>query len=170
MGGHFNFCGDINGSISYCPHFYQIKVRWYYPKKRLLAMAKRKYWIRGVMVLTTLLILWVAYVSSQQIERNRRIGSEVDLLQNEAEKIRHENQTLSDKISYFSSNDFREQEAKEKLGMKKDGEEVVIIKSQPRAGGNNVAQNGTLATVSPGGQDRTPNYQKWWRFFFQTNE
>ncbi len=131
-------------------------------------MAKRKYWIRGVIALTTLLILWVAYVSSRQIERNRRIGSEVDQLQNEAEKIRHENQTLSDKISYFSSNDFREQEAKEKLGMKKEGEEVVIIKSQPRAEGTHTPENGSA--VSPRGQDQTPNYQKWWRFFFQANE
>lgn len=110
------------------------------------------------------LISWAVYVSSKQIARNQRIESEVSALEAEAEKIRRENETLSEKIQYFSSNDFREQEAKEKLGMKKAGEEVVVIKSWQRA---EEALSETETTVSAErSSDESPNYEKWWRLFF----
>lgn len=131
-------------------------------------MAKRKYLVRGVIVLIVILALWVAFISSKQIKRNQRIEREVSLLQTEAEKIRRENETLSEKIGYFSSVDFKEQEAKGKLGMKKTDEAVVVIKPLP-VEENTLSQDETTTdnrAVSPD-KDEQANFKKWWKLFFQ---
>lgn len=125
----------------------------------------QKYWIRAGIVGIVVLISWVVYVSSKQLTRNERIEHEVTLLQNEAEKIRRENETLSEKINYFSTADFREQEAKEKLGMKKEHEEVIVIKERPEEQGLVTEKKEQLQTVASR-DENIPNYQKWWELFF----
>src|SRR3989304_10143603 len=94
-------------------------------------MAKRKIWTRLLIAAAIILIGWTAFVSSKQIQRNRRIQEEVAALETEAAKIRRENETLSERIGYLSSSDFREQEAKKKLGLKKIEETMVVIKPAP---------------------------------------
>lgn len=128
-------------------------------------MTTQKYWIRVGIVGLVLLVSWVIYVSSKQIARNGRIENEVSMLQNEADKIRRENETLGEKIAYFSSADFREQEAKEKLGMKKEHEEVVVIKEHPQSEVLNES-GGERPMVTDVFDDTTPNYRKWWQVFF----
>lgn len=125
----------------------------------------KRYWLRAGIVFILCLISWTAYVSSKQLARNQRIENEVDLLRQEAEKIRRENETLSEKVRYFASNDFREQEAKEKLGMKKAGEEVVVIKSRTA---EQVQEETSPLSMTPATYEGAgePNYKKWWRIFF----
>lgn len=126
-------------------------------------MAKR-YWLRGGIVLILALVSWAAYVSWRQLVRNQRIENEVNTLRQEAERIRRENETLAEKVHYFASNDFREQEAKEKLGMKKSGEEVVVIKTlkvEEQSG----KETNSLPVATYSGE-RYPNYKKWWQLFF----
>lgn len=113
------------------------------------------------------LISWVISLSSKQLSRNQRIENEVSMLQNEADKIRRENETLSEKIGYFSSDNFREQEAKEKLGMKKVDETVVVIQAHPEQGG--VSIEGAPKRMAPEVTGFYPNYKRWWRIFFGPN-
>lgn len=130
-------------------------------------MAKQRWWKKIVIGMVVLLGGWVLYLSSKQIERNHRIQEEVSSLETEAVKIRRENETLSEKIQYFSSDDFREQEAKKKLGLKKSEETVVIIKPQPEQNkegeGSPVMKQQTSTDV---GNENMPNYEKWWKIFF----
>lgn len=112
-----------------------------------------------------ILIAWVFFVSSRQIERNRRIEEEVAALEQEAKKIQHENETLSEKIAYFSSQDFREQEAKEKLGFQKIGEKVIIIKSQPKDALETKEPEKGVFPDEP--VTEKTQFMKWWRLFFE---
>ena len=111
------------------------------------------------------LVSWTGYISSKQLSRNQRIQDEVNELKNEADKIRRENETLSEKIGYFSSNEFREQEGKEKLGLKKVNEEVVVIKPQKET----VVTTETPETENVSATENSlfPNYKKWWLLFFE---
>ncbi|MDD2766495.1 MAG: septum formation initiator family protein [Candidatus Moranbacteria bacterium] len=124
-------------------------------------MAQKKWWFTGTVIIISLLIVWVLVLSSRQLKRSERIEKEVAILEVEAGKIRHENETLAEKIQYFSSNDFREQEAKKKLGLKKEKENVVII--NPRSGSER-QENKPEERVER--EDNTPNYKKWWNLFF----
>lgn len=120
---------------------------------------------RGVFVLALLLVGWVIFISWQQFERHERIEKEVAALEAEAEKIRRENETFSERISYFSSDAFREQEAKSKLGLKKSDETVVVIKRGTALSENDIA-SGTEVPVPPVVSNAyLPNYQKWLALF-----
>jgi cell division protein FtsB len=123
---------------------------------------KSRYWLRAGLVGIAVLIAWAVYISSKQLTRNERIESEVEALRMEADKIRRENETLHEKISYFSTADFQEQEAKEKLGMKKEHEEVVVIKERPEeiATAPGVERKPARVTVE------TPPYRQWFELFF----
>ena len=128
-------------------------------------MKGRKLWIRAVIIIVILLVGWVAYISAKQLERNRRIQKEVTTLSLEAAKIRRENETLGDRINYFSSNEFREQEAKEKLGMKKPDETVMVVQQEPdpvATENTDEQQNTKPLSADEGGE----NYKKWWNLFF----
>lgn len=138
-------------------------------------MAKRRWWFRAVVAAVFILIGWVAYVSSKQLERNRRIQAEISMLQTEAAKISRENKTLSERISYFATDDFREQEAKKKLGLKKTGETVVEVKpASPSLGGpslgygqgEEVSAGAERALPESDGNGKRANYKKWWKVFF----
>jgi cell division protein FtsB len=130
-------------------------------------MAKRKIWTRLLIAAVIILIGWAVFVSSKQIQRNRRIQEEVAALEREASKIQSENETLSERIDYLSSSDFREQEAKKKLGLKKTEEVLAVIKPSLEYNKDEDAQNETIKNVSEN-QDETdmPNYKKWWKAFF----
>jgi len=125
----------------------------------------RRYWLRIGIVLILAFVLLAIHASYKQFTRNERILREVDILRQEADKIRRENETLGEKVQYFSSDNFRELEAKEKLGMKKVGEEVVIIKSRPEATEEVVEKEKIDERLSD--QKNLPNYQKWWNIFFR---
>jgi hypothetical protein len=68
-------------------------------------------------------------------------------------------------MSYFSTREFREQEAREKLGLKKADETVVAIKDDIARGSVDSTVNKQEATKTE--EDHIPNYRKWWQIFFR---
>lgn len=156
MGSNICIGDDIHGRVSFCAIFSLLKQD----------MMRRKFWIWSGVAGMVVLSGWVLYVSSKQIDRNQRIEQEVALLQVEADKIRHENETLTEKIQYFSSQDFREQEAKKKLGLKKTEEIAVIIKSSPSHETESVSasEQDTQQPATPARTFSQP--KKWWGIFF----
>lgn len=123
--------------------------------------------MRLIIVAVIILIGWATFVSSKQIKRNRRIQEEVAALETEAQKISRENDTLSERINYLSSSDFREQEAKEKLGLKKTEEILAVIKPSPEYKQEENAQSEINTDVSENdAKSDMPNYKKWWKMFF----
>jgi cell division protein FtsB len=154
LGGYFRARSSIDDRFSFCAVLHVL---------RLIMTAK--YLMRAGVVIIVALISWAVYVSSKQLSRNQRIEDEVSALQEEANKISRENETLTEKIRYFDSNDFREQEAKEKLGMKKAGEEVVVIKSWQQDE-EEASPIDTKAASLEQIDEQSPNYKKWWHLFF----
>ncbi len=151
MGGGFGVCRDFDDCVSFRALFHVL----------VFAMTRR-YWLRAGLVGIAVLIAWAVYVSSKQLTRNERIESEVEALRVEADKIRRENETLQEKIGYFSTADFQEQEAKEKLGMKKEHEEVVVIKERPEEIMMPPVPERPSARVTK----ETPHYRQWFELFF----
>ncbi len=136
-------------------------------------MTGGKLLVRGVIGGVIVLVAWVAYASSKQIERNKGIEKEVAALQAEADKIRRENETLSEKISYFSSSSFQEQEAKKKLGLRKADENVAVIQPRTVVEEEKNEEQTTMAGASSAGtrdRDHLPNYRKWWERFFSNEQ
>lgn len=107
----------------------------------------------------------MGYRSYEEHERNAKIKNEIDALEREAEKLRRENETLAERIEYFASPDFQEQEAKKKLGLRRQEEAMILIREEPGTAETPDLEMTTEAKdVSP--PDSLPNYKKWWSRFF----
>ncbi|MEI9967063.1 MAG: septum formation initiator family protein [Candidatus Moraniibacteriota bacterium] len=90
------------------------------------------------------------YASFRQFQRNERIKSDIAVLQEQASLIRQENETLSEHVTYYSSQEYQEQEAKDKLDLRKAGETVLGVKEslqRPVESAGPAVEN----TDSPGG-------------------
>jgi len=116
--------------------------------------------ILAVIVLAAILIAII-----REIGLKKQVNQEIEKLKAEAEKIERENTSLSDKISYLESVDYQEKEARDKLSLQGQGENVVIIKPSPAK---------ELVTINEEG-DRSEtkivvvrsNIEKWWDHFFK---
>ena len=122
--------------------------------------------MRVVFISALGLALWIGTVSYRFFQRTGMIKNEIRELENEANRINQENATLRDKIEYFSSASFQEREAKDKLGLKKIDEQVIVVKTSPDAG--HQAENYSIPIIGTGrtAEFHSPNYVKWWRMLF----
>lgn len=125
-------------------------------------MVRKKWLSKTAFILALAFISWAAFVSWKQLERYKRTQADINALQEQADQIRKQNETLAERVEYFKSSEFREQEAKKKLGLKKPDETVVALKEE------RAEENGTMAASSEntGAVPEREIYQKWWDIFF----
>lgn len=110
------------------------------------------------LVVGVILVLSSAW---KEMKRSDRIEDEVAKLRQEADRIRNENRSISEKIAYFSTSDFEEREAKEKLGMKNGDEQMVSVEVGSLKSPSSSAGDDASVIVSD-----EANYRKWMRYFF----
>lgn len=118
-------------------------------------------------IVLAFLLLGVAsagVVTWREYERGQRIEREIDMLRSEARRIQAENQGLSEKIAYFASPNFQEQEAKQKLGFKRQEEQVILVRPDTFEEVASPKEDASLAAFSIM-NDTEPNYKKWWKLF-----
>lgn len=127
-------------------------------------MSWRSPWVRLGLIAIIGIGLAVGWASYRQYERSVRIQAEIDVLKREADRIARENATLSEKIQYFASPNFKEEEAKEKLGLRRQEEKVMLVEGKAWLDGG---KKSPAESVEP---ERiaweVPNYRKWWNRFF----
>lgn len=86
------------------------------------------------------------------------VRQEIAKLEQQIGDLESRKESLSGLIDYFSSPLYQEQEAREKLGLAKAGERVVIVP----------LTNSTppVTAQTPAAAPEPSNPQKWWRYFF----
>jgi cell division protein FtsL len=90
--------------------------------------------------------------------KNYKVDYEVQDLQKEISNLERQNQEFSQLISYLKSENFIEQEAKLKLGLKKSGENLVVI---PQIAETSQVKEGENIN------QQLSNPAKWWVYFFK---
>ncbi|HTL39475.1 MAG TPA: septum formation initiator family protein [Methylomirabilota bacterium] len=105
--------------------------------------------------LLILVLVLVGFFSVRIMLQKRQIDAEIKKLQAQADKIRGDNAQLSSLIKYMNTPEFTENEAREKLDLKKDGEYVVVLPQTDSADSGNAG-----ATKS------TSNIKMWFQYFF----
>jgi len=111
------------------------------------------------------LIAGVSYKALKEASRNRNIEKEIQVLQAKAEKIRKDNKSLSEKISYLETDEFQEIEAKEKLNFQKKDEKVVVVRPSPSQDTEEENKKEEKKDIET--EEDFDNYKKWWNFFFK---
>lgn len=111
----------------------------------------------------TVLILGVLVLVSIPAVRNYAQERAVDLEINEAraeiERYESKNKELSDVIDYLESDQAVEEKARLNLGLKKQGEKVVVIADQIQASED-------VATDKNSSDEKLSNPHKWLNYFF----
>lgn len=110
-------------------------------------------------------IIFVSFSVFKEIKKKKEVQDEITKLQEEAEKINKENLNLQEKIAYLESRDYKEKEAKDKLNLQNPGENLIIIK--PNLAKEEVSSEKQKASFPQEAADETPNYKKWWNYFFK---
>jgi cell division protein FtsB len=99
----------------------------------------------------------VAFVTVELYWQKREVDSEISRLQQQADVLNKDNQQLSELIKYLDTPEYKEKEAREKLNLKREGEEVVVLPETD--------ESGSVAGASSGSES---NPQKWFSYFFGT--
>ena len=121
---------------------------------------------RAVLFLLLLAFVWLSLVLVKAFYKKRQLEQEINALKAEIEKMDKKGQELNQLLGYFSSQDSLEKEAKDKLKLKKEGENVVMVQDTLDAavGESNNSGSATAAVSAPVGES---NLVKWWKFFFE---
>ena len=120
----------------------------------------------GIFFLAGLVVLVLIGISlGKEAYHKKQIQIEIDGLQSQISQMSQENSDMENLIGYFSSVDFQEKEAREKLNLQKDDEKMIVLRRdivQP----NNQPEKIENTSAAP--EDTSPNWQKWWKIFFGT--
>ncbi|MBI2039620.1 septum formation initiator family protein [Candidatus Microgenomates bacterium] len=91
---------------------------------------------------------------SDALKSSERLSQEADNLA----QLQAQNRQLKEKLSQIQSEEFIEEQARNKLGLAKAGETVVIIPEEKLK---------EVLGTSESAQIRLPNWLGWWRLFFR---
>ncbi|MDQ1283741.1 MAG: hypothetical protein QG620_89 [Patescibacteria group bacterium] len=126
-----------------------------------------KGWILKIFIFFGLVaFIFVGISAGRQTLKKKEIKKEIETLREEAEKIEKDNSTLEDKIAYLESRDYQEKEARDKLGLQKPEENLVVIKqnlSEKEEEEEGHFENQAQERES----GETFNPKKWWDYFFK---
>ena len=107
-------------------------------------------------VLAVILVFFLVSLSRQSI-KYFSIKKEINNLEKEIKNLEEENLELTSSIEYFESDFYKEKEAREKMGLKKPDEKVIMIMAPKESA---VAQEQKIKMS-------IPNLSKWWNYFFK---
>ncbi|MFA7170064.1 MAG: septum formation initiator family protein [Candidatus Paceibacterota bacterium] len=125
--------------------------------------AKKKLFGKLPFQLVALLVLVVIFslgsAFSRELYREYKIKKEIDTLKTEIESMEKDNYELSQLLEYYQTDEYREAEARKRLNLKEEGEQVVMIDEK-------VLSAEDMAIKEEEQKNSVSNYIKWWNYFF----
>ena len=101
--------------------------------------------------------LLLSYNSSKRILTFRTTSKFIGQSEKQLEELKAENERLKSELEYKKSQEFKEAEIRNKLGLAKEGEAVVIVPREDEG-----------QTTDDDRQINRPNWRKWKELFFGT--
>ncbi len=127
-------------------------------KKRLLT---KKWSLRLITVTGLVFVIFIAMGLVRELVNRYMINQEIEKVQSEINTLERKNKELAGLVDYLNTDAFKEIQARQNLGMQKDGETAVSIESLP----DNINSMAELSQDSNDQSDKT-NIGKWWGYFF----
>ncbi|OGD93629.1 hypothetical protein A2697_04200 [Candidatus Curtissbacteria bacterium RIFCSPHIGHO2_01_FULL_41_44] len=109
----------------------------------------------SLLILAVIVSIFLSINSTKKILTFRTTFQEVEEAEKRLENLKKENENLKKEFEYKKSNDFAEGEIRNKLGLVKEGEVVVIVPREE-----------VERRKETGNQRELPNWQKWRNLFF----
>lgn len=118
-----------------------------------------------------IILVFVVVNLGKELYRKYQIQKEIDSLQSEVSNLKNSNQQLAELIDYFKTENFAEIEARKKLNLQKEDENVLVV----NIANSNITEN-TSTKVSENVLEekeipkevkvKRSNLRKWWDYFF----
>jgi len=105
------------------------------------------------------IIIYLFVVVGRTVYTNYNSNKDIQKQEDEVAALELGLNDLQNSINYYQTNSFKEKEAREKLGYKAPGENVISL---PIDQENEKSSDISLGEV----QIKTPNYRYWWEYFF----
>ena len=113
--------------------------------------------VRFIVIVVSMVIVINLSRSIWDLWRRRDIlGERQEVLR----RTQEENKRLQSELEYAQSPEFIEQEARNRLGLGREGEEVILIRPI-----NKSDQSDQLKSTEKQ-EEKGPKWKKWWRLFF----
>ncbi len=98
----------------------------------------------------------------QQFYHRHQVKKDLDKLDTEIANFNKQKEDLNNLLDYYKNESNLENEARVRLNLKKEGEEVVII--LPTA--TSTEKSGGINSQGSENIENLPNYKQWWYYFF----
>ena len=108
------------------------------------------------MVFCLFLFFLIIFSLAKGTIRSYKVNNEIELLEQEIGSLEKQNQEFGQLIKYLNSDIFIEQEAKLKMGLKKEGESLIVIPNKEL-----VVNSEKTEEI-----ENKENPEKWWEYFF----
>lgn len=118
---------------------------------------------KTLIFLGLIIIIAISFPISKNISKKYKIDQEILELEKEIEAMESANSDFKKMISYLESDSFVEEQARLNLGLKKEGEKVVVIENIDQT--NEINQKGNLASGFGAKENFFP--MAWWDYFFE---
>lgn len=115
-----------------------------------------------LIVIFSLIFLFVFLNFLKAWFKGRQVNSEINNLEQEISTLQKDTAELTELIQYFNSSAYIEEKARVDLGLKKEGEKVVLITDDLKKNlesGEKIEEKNAPRS----------NLKKWWDYFFNKN-
>jgi cell division protein FtsB len=123
---------------------------------------KRKTFFKFFTLMGLVLLVFVSVALGKEVYRRHQISQEIDEAKQEVESLEKKNFELQALIDYLNTDSFKEIQARQNLGLQKEGEMAVAIEP----GIASAAENQGSTFESAGEVKEVSNFKKWWKYFF----
>jgi len=117
-----------------------------------------------VLLVLIIVLIFFAINLAKSWHQNSRIDQEVAVLEKDIKNLEEGNFKLKELIKYFNSSAYIEERARLDLGLKKEGEKVVVVSETADQDNKNQAETDA---ISNNGNNEISNLQKWWKYLFE---
>ena len=107
-----------------------------------------------LLFIAVLIGIILVFNSSKRLISFRSTAKQFSEAEERLEKLKKENEDLKRELEYKKSEEFTESEIRNKLGLVKEGETVVILPKD------------SVGQTSDSENRKGPNWEKWWDLFF----
>jgi cell division protein FtsB len=111
------------------------------------------------------LIAFISFALFEETYKKKQVSEEIRKLEEEAKKFEKENSQIKEKIAYLESRDFQEKEARDKLNLQGEGENLVVVKINPQK--NKAEEELAKNSEETRNYRQKPNWEKWRDYFFK---
>lgn len=115
-------------------------------------------WIAALLVVTVVFSLVSAL--SRELYREYKIKKDIEALKGEIEAMESDNYELSQLLEYYKTDEYKEAEARKRLNLKAEGEQVVMID------GKESSTEEVSFSEQAAEEAGISNRIKWWNYFF----